>query len=264
MGGGYQQTIGSGDPWCWPDRVVYSQVLSNTSKDEDLGQWALETGSKKSSLRIYDGVRRGVRLSLLPYLRVQSQGQETLNTEGPAIYAPVHRSHLDSVVVAALSERRVRALAKESLFTAPGLGRLCATMGAIPVRRGEADLAAMKSAKRLLDTGVAMIVFPEGTRQTSTGGPDQIGELFDGTAWLAARTGAQVIPIGVAGTGQAMGEGSKWIRRSRVAVVVGDALPAPTGPDGKRANRTQMAEFTDLLRSELQQAQDTAVNLSRS
>ncbi len=244
--------------------MVYSQVLTTASKTDDLGQWALETGDKKSSLRIYDGIRRSVQLSLLPYLRVQTQGQETLNIEGPVIYAPVHRSHLDSVVVAALSERRVRALAKESLFTTPGLGRLCATMGAIPVRRGEADLAAMKSAKRLLDAGVAMIVFPEGTRQTSTSGWDQIGELFDGTAWLAARTGAKVIPIGVAGTGQAMGEGSKLIRRTPVAVVVGEALPILTGPAGKRASRAQMAEFTTILRTQLQVAQDTAVELARS
>ncbi len=244
--------------------MVYSAVLTTASKTDDLGQWALETGNKKSSLRVYDAIRRSVQLSLMPYLQVQVQGQETLNITGPVIYAPVHRSHLDSVVVAALSKRRVRALAKESLFTTPALGRLCAIMGAIPVRRGEADLAAMKSAKRLLDTGVAMIVFPEGTRQASRDGQDLIGELFDGTAWLAARTGARVIPVGVAGTGQAMGEGSKLIRRSRVAVVIGDALDAPQGTDGKRANRAQMAEFTTLLQTRLQQAQDTALELNRT
>lgn len=251
--------------------MLYSAVVSNdratsdesngtvakVAGEKDLGEWAFKIGDQKSSLVIYRGVRRAVRMSLFPYLRVTCEGREILNTEGPTILAPAHRSHLDSVIVAALSDRRIRAIAKESLFTNPVLGRVCATMGAIPVRRGEADLAAMKAAKKLLDRGISMIVFPEGSRNHG----DTIGEIFDGAAWLAARTGAQVIPIGLTGTESALAEGTKGISRSHVGVVVGDPIPAPTGPGGKRANRAQMSEFTAALRPQLQAVQNRAIQL---
>lgn len=235
-------------------------VLNSPLVSRDLGEWAFAIGQRRSSLVVYRAVRRGVRMALLPYLRTASTGVESLSLDGPLILAPAHRSHLDSVVVAALGQRRVRALAKESLFTTPGLGRACAVMGAIPVRRGEADLAAMKSAKGLLDQGEAMIVFPEGSRRSGR----EIGELFDGVAWLAARTGARVVPIGVTGTDSAMGEGTRMIRRSNVGIVVGEPIAAPVGEGGKRANRAQMGRFTSELRVLLQQAQDDAIALVSS
>lgn len=243
--------------------VLYSSLVTtavSTDSTKDLGEWAFAIGDRKSSLVAYGGVRRGLRATLLPFLRVEVIGRENLSLDGPTILAPVHRSHLDSVIVGALTNRRIRALAKEALFQTPGLARGCAMLGAIPVRRGEADLAAMKAAKKLLDRGECMVVFPEGTRQQG----DQLGELFDGVAWLAARTGALVIPIGIKGTEDAMSEGSTRIRRSNVGVVAGDPMQAPSGPNGKRANRAQMAEFTNALRARLQQAQNEAVVLVAS
>lgn len=237
----------------------FGRSATSGLKGSDLGVWANQIGSAKSSLLFYRGVRRTVRATLLPYLRVECERVKTLDIEGPIILAPVHRSHLDSVVVAALTSHSIRALAKESLFTTPGLGRLVATMGAIPVRRGEADIAAMKSAKKLLDDGAAMIVFPEGSRNSG----DEVGPMFDGVAWLAARTGAQVIPIGVSGTEEAMTEGSRGIKRGHVGVYVGDPLPAPVGPEGKRAKREQLSGFTMKLRDELQAAQDQAIAISQ-
>lgn len=175
------------------------------------------------------------------------------------ILAPVHRSNLDSVVVACFSDRRIRALGKESLFTVPVVKYFCAALGAIPVRRGKADREALSAAKALLDRGESMIVFPEGTRQDS--GPE-IGELFEGAAWLSARTGAQVIPIGIAGTSEALGAGAKWIRRSRVRVVVGEPLDPPSRPDGNKADRATMHAFTRTLSERLAEAQKAAYELA--
>jgi 1-acyl-sn-glycerol-3-phosphate acyltransferase len=220
-----------------------------------LRAWALETGDKPSSLRVYRVVRGLVRRLLFPWLRVQGFGVERLDLPGPMILAPVHRSNLDSVVVASLSARRIRALGKQSLFTTPVVRYFCAALGAIPVKRGEADRDALTAAKALLDRGESMIVFPEGTRQ-STG--EQIGELFGGAAWLAARTGARVIPIGIAGTDVAMGAGAKSIKRSTVRVVVGEPLEPPTDTAGHRANRDDLDRFTELLAERLAAAQAEA------
>ena len=192
---------------------------------------------------------------LRPWLRVTAEGAEVLDRPGPTILAPVHRSHLDSVLVATLTRRRIRALGKESLFTTPGVGYVCAALGAVPVRRGEADRDALDAARLLLDRGESIIVFPEGTRQSG----DEVHPLFDGAAWLASRTGAPLVPIGIAGTEAAMPPGAVWIRRSRVAIVVGGPIPAPTTPDGARPGRSQVRRATVDLAERLAEVQNRAV-----
>ncbi len=225
----------------------------------ELRETALARGDRRSSLAIYRVARGILRRAINPWLRLRSENTAVLDLPGPTVLAPVHRSNLDSALVAALSNRRIRALGKESLFTTPGVSYICAALGAIPVRRGQADRDALKAAKALLDAGESMIVFPEGSRQA---GP-VVGELFDGAAWLAARTGARVIPIGIAGTEAAMPEGTKFIHRSTVAIVPGDPLSAPTGADGARVSRSQLQAFTSELQAGLQTAQDRAERLAR-
>ncbi|MEZ5379944.1 MAG: lysophospholipid acyltransferase family protein [Acidimicrobiales bacterium] len=222
--------------------------------------WAFDVGDRASSLRVYAAVRWTVQTLLFPWLRAECVGSERLDLEGPMILAPVHRSNLDSVVVACFSKRRIRALGKESLFVVPVVKYFCAALGAIPVRRGQADREALAAAKSLLDRGESMIVFPEGTRQDSG---VELGELFDGAAWLSARTGARVIPIGIAGTDTAMGAGAKWIRRAHVRVVVGEPLDPPVRPDGKRADRDAMRIFTETLAERLADVQRQAYSLAQ-
>lgn len=203
---------------------------------------------------VYRTVRGAVRLVLFPYLRVQHRGREHLDIDGPVLLAPTHRSHLDSLVLAGVGSRRMRALAKESLFTNRVFAWLIAALGAFPVRRGEADRDAMRTAVSILAAGEQLIVFPEGTRQT---GPDVSG-VFDGTAYLASRSGAAIVPVGIAGTEQAMPPAAWVPRRSRVGVVAGEPLRPPEG----RPSRRQLAEFSREMAERLQQVFDEAHELA--
>ncbi len=224
----------------------------------DLRATALARGDRRSSLVLYRAVRGTVRLAVHPWLRVEAVNAAVLDTPGPLILAPVHRSHLDSVLVACQSTRRIRALGKESLFTTPGVSYVCAALGAIPVRRGEADRDALLAAQMLLDRGEAMIVFPEGGRRYG----DEVGPLFDGAAWLAARTGAPVVPVGIAGTEQVLPMGAKRPHRSIVNIVVGQPIPAPVAEAGKRrVGRAQITALTARLATELGRLQGEAVAL---
>lgn len=219
---------------------------------------ALERGDRRSSLVIYRLFRGFLAQVVNRWVRMRSENTDVLDLPGPTVLAPVHRSNLDSILLATQSKRRIRALGKESLFTVPVVGYLCAALGAIPVRRGEAASDAMKAAKGLLDRGETMIVFPEGSRQHG----DHVGELFDGAAWLASRTGARVIPIGIAGTDAALPSGAKMLKRSDVAIVPGQPLEPPQPANGKRVTREELEAYTEQLRSALQEAQDRAVALS--
>ncbi|MGF1597858.1 MAG: lysophospholipid acyltransferase family protein [Acidimicrobiales bacterium] len=224
----------------------------------ELREQALVRGRRPSSLLFYRFVRGTLRLLVNPWVRVRSANTQVLDEPGPTILAPVHRSHLDSALIAAQCSRRIRALGKESLFTTPGVSWVCAALGAIPVRRGEADREALAAARTLLDAGEAMIVFPEGGRRSG----DRIDELYDGAAWLAARTGARVVPIGVAGTERALPMGARFVHRSHVGIVVGEPMAAPIPTDGTRVKRDQLRAFTAELTERLQRAQDEAVALA--
>jgi len=191
-------------------------------QDVDLLERAFATGDKASSLRFYRFVRRIVRGVLFPYFDLAVTNEHYLNLPGPAIVAPVHRSHLDSPLVASLSERRQRAIGKESLFKPPVVRWVCAALGAIPVRRGEADRDALKAARVLLDRGESMFV-----------------------------------------TGEAMGEGARFPKRTRVGIAVGEPMAAPVGADGKRVGREQLRAFTSELGERLQQLQDDARALAQ-
>jgi len=224
----------------------------------ELREIALDRGDRRSSMWVYKTVRALLRVLVNPWVRTRSVNAEVIDQPGPLILAPVHRSHLDSALIATQTERRIRALGKESLFTTPGVSYLCAALGAIPVRRGAADRDALSAAKALLERGEAMIVFPEGTRRTG----NDVVDLYDGAAWLAARTGAPVVPIGVAGTERALPPGAKRIYRSYVAIACGEPLPAPVASNGKKVNRADMASFTQELQARLQDAQNEAVALA--
>lgn len=207
-----------------------------------------------AGLLAWRAARGLIRILLFRIFRLRATGFERLRADGPLIYAPVHRSHLDGPFIGGLTHHRVRYLGKEELFQPKPLGWFMRSIGTFPVRRGEADLDAMRAALGLLKGGEAMLVFPEGTRQPS----DDIGPVFDGTAWLAAKSGAPVLPVGIAGTREAMPSGAKFPKRTQVAIVVGEPLAPPTGPDGGRARRPDMTAWTATLRDALEGCQQRA------
>ena len=82
-------------------------------------------------------------------------------------------------------------MARESLFRFAPFRWLIRSLNAFPVRRGTADLAAVKEALRRLKAGNVVLVFPEGTR-TRDG---SIGPMHGGPAAIAARAGVPMVPM---------------------------------------------------------------------
>lgn len=227
---------------------------------EDPQEYALTVGDKESSLRFYAVVTGTIRRLLFPYFKVEIRGKaENLHTQGPLLLAPVHRSNLDSLLVGTASSRRCRALAKKSMWNGKPWAWIVSALGAFPVERGTADREALRAARMLLDKGEAMFVFPEGARQPA--GPE-VGEMFDGVAYLAAKTGAKALPIGIAGTGEAMGPGVKFPRRQKVVIQVGEIMEPPSA-SGRRVTVSDRAEYSDRLRVALEQLMAEAYEARR-
>ena len=155
--------------------------------------------------------------------------------DGPLILAANHASNLDAVVLGSWLMpklgRRIHWLGKKELFDWPIVGWTAAHGGVHPVDRGAADVEAFRLAQRILDEGNVLFVFPEGTRSRD----GSLQEARDGLAVLALRTGAPIVPLGIAGTHGVWPRGQKVPHPGgHVTVRVGrpfrpaDELPAGT------------------------------------
>ncbi len=184
--------------------------------------------------------------------RVEVEGREHLPASGPCIVAPVHRSNLDTPIMAWITTRRLRFMGKDSLW-ASRLGNWYLTaLGGFPVARGTADREALRACQAIIDRVEPLVMFPEGTRHTG----ETVAPLFDGPAFIAARTGAPIIPIGVGGSERVMPKGSKLVRPKKIVLVIGPPIQPPSSQG--RVPRRVVRELTEQLHGELQRLFDIA------
>ena len=202
---------------------------------------------------LYAFVRAVLAVWCRLFWRLEVDGAENLPATGSFVLAPVHRSNIDFAVVAVLTRRRMRYMAKDSLWKY-GLGRIWEALGAFPVHRGSADREALRKCIEVIETGEPLVLFPEGTRQE---GPE-VQPLFDGAAYVAARTSVPIIPVGIGGSAKAMPKGSKLLYPARVHVVVGKPMDPPLADDGGRIPRRGIREKTAALKDEIQALFDEA------
>jgi 1-acyl-sn-glycerol-3-phosphate acyltransferase len=138
------------------------------------------------------------------YWRLSRIGREHIPESGPVIFVANHRSFLDPWIVGLSCRRPVYYVAKEELFHNRLLGWLISSLGAFPVRRGEADVDMVATAKAILERGDPVLIFPEGTRIR----PGALGKPKRGVGRLALETGAPVVPVAIIGTEAIRGSGS--------------------------------------------------------
>ncbi len=146
-----------------------------------------------------DWLYRGLQIVLRPlfigFFGIKSTGFESIPTEGPLIIICNHVSGFDPPVVGTLVRRPLYYMTKAELFRFRPLGFLIRLVHAYPVKRGKPDRQALRTSLSLLTAGRALLIFPEGHR-TATGDlqPARSGSIF-----LSKRTGAKIVPIGIAG-----------------------------------------------------------------
>lgn len=122
----------------------------------------------------------------------QAKGRERL-PEGGALICGNHTSLGDPLyVVCAIGHRpQLRVMAKEELMRIPVLGFLLRHAGIVGVKRGKADVGAVKEIMKALKGGEKVLLFPEGTRVHE----GEASEAHTGAAMFATRTGVPIMPV---------------------------------------------------------------------
>ena len=145
-----------------------------------------------------------------------------LDPKATYIFMANHQSHMDiPILFAALPGYNFRFLAKESLFAIPVFGPAMRRMGHVSIDRGNRRKAmeSIQEAVNLVDSGVGLLVFPEGTRSMDY---SRLQDFKTGGMIVALKCRAQVAPIIVSGSGNIL---AKHGRKLTPGVVRIRALP---------------------------------------
>jgi 1-acyl-sn-glycerol-3-phosphate acyltransferase len=172
-------------------------------------------------------------------LRFRIYGKEYFPRSGGFILACNHASNLDPFLVGCICPRRLNYMAKEELFKNRFVGGLIASVGAFPVRRGAADLGAIRTAFKRVKSGGGLLLFPQGGRRAVNDTTDP----EPGVGMLSQRMGVAVVPAFIEGSDKALPPGNGRIVRGTVITIrFGPAISLAPGKDYQEtSNRIKSA-----------------------
>jgi 1-acyl-sn-glycerol-3-phosphate acyltransferase len=194
-------------------------------------------------------VHTWIRLILLTVSSRDVKGRENIPKSGAVILTCNHFSVGDPPVLTGTFPRRIVWMAKQELFDFPVFGKLYSMGGFISVRRFEGDLRAIRRSQDALRRGRVLGMFPEGTR---SGG--RLGRGEPGTALIALRTGAPILPAAIWGT-EHVKLPRDLLHRTRVHIRFGEPYQLPQAARISKEEVTTgteeiMRRIADLLPAE--------------
>ena len=177
---------------------------------------------------------------------LEVRGQEHVPARGPFIVAANHTSFLDPPVIGAACPRRVRFMARADLYLHPWLAAYMRSVRCISVRRGEADIGAIRQALKALRQGEPVAIFPEGVRQHN----GELGQAKRGVGMLAELGRVPVIPALIQGTFRAWPRDAKRLFPSKIRVAFGHPIPYTTSSVTEHPSRGSREQLADAVTRE--------------
>lgn len=187
---------------------------------------------------------RNVAALLARAWKVRTTAAHLVPTDGPVLLAAQHSAYLDQFLLVAASPRPVHVMSGAEAY-APPFGAVLRSAGQIRHDPEVPDRQALSDALELLSAGAAVGIFPEG----AIGGGD-VRHVHHDAAYLAARSGATVVPVAILGARPA-GRGAEALPRwrSRIDVVFGEPVDIRVAGDPSR--RSVLARSGERLRQAL-------------
>ncbi|MBQ7046665.1 MAG: 1-acyl-sn-glycerol-3-phosphate acyltransferase [Oscillospiraceae bacterium] len=185
---------------------------------------------------IYRGVIVLVRFFMKLWYNIKVEGRENVPKEG-CVLASNHRTNADPPLLAICAGTYKYAfVAKEELFKNRFFGWLIRKLGAFPVSRGKGDMKVIDDAVSKVNDGDKLIIFPEGTRSKD----GKVGKGKSGVAYIAAKAGAPVVPVGI------VFEGKLKFRR-KITVKFGKAI----SPDELKLSEERSSSELKAIKSRI-------------
>lgn len=136
-----------------------------------------------------------VKIFTIILFRVKTYGQENIEKDKAYIMCANHTSNWDPPILYTATKREMYIMAKEEMFVNKFVYWFAGKMNVFPVKRGRQDIESIKTSLKVLKNNKILAIFPEGTRN----GIKKNGKIQNGPAYLAARSGVEVIPVRIEG-----------------------------------------------------------------
>lgn len=166
--------------------------------------------------------------------KIEVEGLENIPKDGNIIFSANHTSNWDPIVFSIISPRKIRWMGKQELFDHRLLGSFLGKLGVFPVKRGETDVVAIKTAFRVLKDNEALGLFPEGTRIDGF----NIENANPGVSMISVRSKTPIIPIYI---------DSDYRLFSRIKINIGQAIDYSKSIEGKPTQEEYKKISQDLL-----------------
>ena len=166
----------------------------------------------------YSAARLFARGCCHALMGLEVRGERHLPPSGGVVVAANHISYLDPPVIGAAAPRELHFLAREDFFRVPVFGALIRSLGALPIRRGTADLSGLSRAMDRLKQGAALVMFPEGgMMRDGASHPAR-----PGVGMMAVLAQVPIVPCCISGSDRLS---RRWREGTRVRVWFGPARP---------------------------------------
>jgi 1-acyl-sn-glycerol-3-phosphate acyltransferase len=192
-------------------------------------------------------------LSVLADIRIE--GQENMPAQGPLLIVGNHFSFIDPLVFVRIAPWKLEFLGGYNNPSAPPTVRIIPWLwGFYPLLRGTGSRDSLRAAEHLLQQDAIIGIFPEGGNWATVLRPAR-----PGTAYLATRTGAPLLPVGIDGLLNLLPSIRKG-NRAKVSIRIGKPF-GPFQATGTGRNRRQqldeigheiMRQIADLIPPERQ------------
>jgi len=182
-------------------------------------------------------------------LRVEISGLEHMRPNETYVVMSNHQSLYDIPALTVALPLTLRILAKSELFRVPLWSHAMLASGYVPIHRDDPTkvLQDLRNAQRALESGISILVFPEGTRSAD----GQLGEFKPGGFHLASAVKSRILPVGISGTREALPTRTLKARIGKKAkVVVGEPI------DPKAFGRKDRHGLQQAVRSVISELMD--------
>ena len=154
------------------------------------------------------------------FFRLRVIHRERMVQSGPVILAMNHQSYLDPPLAGITCDRAIYFLARRTLMDVPLLGWLLPKLNVIPVNQEGIDRSALKALIRVLKSGNAALVFPEGARTLD----GDLQPAQPGLGLVIAKTLAPVVPMRIFGAHEALPRGGGGLHIVPITIVIGEPI----------------------------------------
>lgn len=204
-------------------------------------------------LRMYCFSRWCLRRIYRVFWRMEIINRDAIPMSGGLIVVSNHASFLDPTLVGCALDRPLYYMARKTLFDNPVFGWYIREHLAFPLDREGDSRAALRAFGNKLEEGLAVLMFPEGTR-TITG---KLSEIKDGVGMISVRNNAAVLPTFIWGSYQSWPKGQRLPWPHKLKVFFGDPI-IPQSDLAKSERKAEQKRMTGEVNAAMQRLEAEA------